>query len=54
MLIEIIDRSNLPCMSARAKDTDDWIQLEFTCQQGEQFQIAMQLNGVSIVEYFSI
>jgi len=54
MLIEIIDQSNLPCMSAQAKDTDDWIQLEFTCQQGEEFQIAMQLDGVSLVEYFSI
>ena len=53
LLVEIIDE-NQSCMSARAKDTDDWMQLEFTCQQGEQFAIAMQLEGVSIVEYFSV
>ena len=54
LLVEIIDESNLHCMSARAKDTDDWMQLEFACQQGEQFAIAMELEGVSVVEYFSV
>ena len=46
LLVEIIDE-NQSCMSA------DWMQLEFTCQQGEQFAIAMGLEGVSMVEYFS-
>ncbi|MEL6495823.1 MAG: DUF1822 family protein [Cyanobacteria bacterium J06623_7] len=52
--VAIIDEINNPCMSARAKDTDDWMQLEFTCQPGEQFQIVLELAGVSIVEYFSV
>ena len=53
LLVKIIDRDNQSCMSAQAKDTDDWMQLEFTCQQ-EEFQIALELAGVKMVEYFSV
>ena len=54
LLVEIIDETSQSCLSAQTKDTDDWIQLEFSCQQGEQFQVAMELDGVSVVEYFSV
>ena len=53
LLVEIIDRHNQPCMSAQAQNNDDWMQLEFTCQQ-EEFQIALELAGVKMVEYFSV
>ena len=52
--IEVRDETASSCLSARTKDTDDWIQLEFSCQQGEQFQVAMELDGVSAIEYFSV
>ncbi|MEL6580483.1 MAG: DUF1822 family protein [Cyanobacteria bacterium J06621_12] len=54
LLVEIIDQANQSCLSAQAQANDDWMQLEFSCQQGEQFQVAMDLDGVSIVEYFSV
>ena len=51
--IEIIDCRDRVCMSAQAKNNDDWIQLEFTCQQ-EEFQIVLELDGVRMVEYFFV
>ena len=50
--VAIFDRDNQSCLSAQAKDSDDWMQLEFGCQPGEQFRVEMGLNGVSAIEKF--
>ncbi|MGD1920837.1 MAG: DUF1822 family protein [Pleurocapsa sp.] len=50
--VSILDAANQTCMSAQAKDTDDWMQLEFSCQPKEEFKVEMNLEGVSIVEQF--
>ena len=52
--VSILDCSDRVCLSATTKDTDDWMQLEFDCQQGEEFQVRMNLAGVSVVERFIV
>ena len=39
--VSILDAANQSCMSALAKDTDDWMQLEFSCQPEEKFTVEM-------------
>ncbi|MCC0179349.1 DUF1822 family protein [Waterburya agarophytonicola K14] len=52
--VSILDRTNQTCLSAQAKDSNDWMQLEFSCQPGEQFKIEMNLAGVSMLEQFIV
>ncbi|MDJ0743639.1 MAG: DUF1822 family protein [Xenococcaceae cyanobacterium MO_167.B27] len=52
--VKILDEAGETCLSATAKDSDDWIQLEFACQQGEVFKVEMNLAGVTIVEKFAV
>lgn len=52
--VSILDATNQCCMSAQAKETDDWMQLEFSCQSEEEFKVEMNLAGVSIVEQFLV
>lgn len=52
--VSILDNRDRVCLSAITKDTDDWMQLEFDCQQEEKFQVQMELAGVSIVERFIV
>lgn len=52
--ITILDQADQIAMSAHTKDADDWIQLEFSCQSGESFNVQMNLERVSIVEQFKI
>ena len=50
--VSILDAGDRLCMSARAKKSDDWMQLEFSCHPGEKFKVEMNLAGVSVVEHF--
>ena len=50
--ISILDQADQVSMSAQTEDTDDWIQLEFSCQPGEEFKVQMDLAGISIIEQF--
>ncbi|VEP11312.1 conserved hypothetical protein [Hyella patelloides LEGE 07179] len=52
--INILDETGVTCLSAIAKDSDDWIQLEFACHQGEVFNIELKLAEVSIIEKFVV
>ena len=52
--VKVLDEAEDTCLSATTKVNDDWIQLEFACQQGEIFKIEMELEGVSMVEKFSL
>ena len=52
--VKILDEAGETCLSAIAKDSDDWIQLEFACQQQENFKIELNLAGITVVENFSV
>ena len=52
--VAILDESDRICLSAEAQDLDDWMQLEFSCQLGEEFKVEMNLAGVSVVEEFIV
>ena len=54
LAINILDQANQTYLSAQVKDRDDWMQLEFSSQQGEQFKVQMNLAGVSIMKHFIV
>lgn len=52
--VEILDESGNYCMEAEARDADEWIQLEFSCQPQEQFTVEMSLDEEIIRENFVV
>ncbi len=52
--VQILDESGNYCMEAEARETDDWIQLEFSCQPQEQFTVEMNLGEQVIRENFVV
>ena len=50
--VQILDESGNSCMQAKAREADDWIQLEFGCQPQEQFTVEMNLDEEVIRENF--
>ncbi|MFK0735106.1 MAG: DUF1822 family protein [Gloeotrichia echinulata GP01] len=50
----IIDEAGNPCMEAQARNADDWIQLEFSCQHEEKFSVKMVLDGTCLTEEFVV
>lgn len=52
--VTILDASKASCLAARAKDADDWIQLEFSCTPQESFSTQVTLGEVSLVEQFTV
>ncbi|MGB3511746.1 MAG: DUF1822 family protein [Microcoleaceae cyanobacterium] len=52
--VEILDESGNSCMEAEARDTDEWIQLEFNCQPQEKFTVEMSLDKQIIRENFVV
>ncbi len=52
--VKIKDEAEEVCLSAIAKDSDDWIQLEFACHQGENFKIELNLGGITVIENISV
>lgn len=41
-------------LEARAKDADDWIQLEFSCAPQETFSTEVTLGKISLIEQFTV
>lgn len=54
LTVKIVDAAGETCLLATAKDSDDWMQLEFSCQPGEMFNVEMELKGITIVEKFLV
>lgn len=52
--VQILDKSGNYCMEAEARETDDWIQLEFSCKPQEQFTVEMNLDEQVIRENFVV
>lgn len=50
----ISDESGATCLEAQARSDDNWIQLEFSGEPGEQFSAKVALGDVSITEDFVI
>lgn len=45
--VKVLNATGETCLSATAKDSDDWIQLEFSCQPTENFSIELNFAGIS-------
>ena len=52
--VQILDKYGNSCMEAEARETDDWIQLEFSCKPQEQFTVEMNLDEQVIRENFIV
>ncbi len=52
--LAILDDKGAILLSAIARNADNWIQLEFSSQFGEQFSIQVSLGEVSLIEHFVI
>lgn len=50
----VLDESGANIMEAQARNADDWMQLEFSGEPGEQFSVKVALGDVSTEEYFVI
>lgn len=50
----VLDEAGTACMEAQARSTDDWMQLEFSCQQEERFNVKVVLGEMSITEQFVV
>jgi hypothetical protein len=50
----VLDESGTACMEAMARSTDDWMQLEFSCQHEEKFSVSVKLGEISITEEFVV
>ncbi|MGF1492464.1 MAG: DUF1822 family protein [Microcoleaceae cyanobacterium] len=51
--VTVVDQEGTPCMNAQARESDDWIQLDFSCKPQEKFSIQMSLGEISITEEFT-
>lgn len=54
LMVTVLDESGTPCMEAETRNNEDWLQLEFTCQPGEIFNVRMSWQGNSIAEQFFV
>ena len=34
--VTVVDQEGTPCMNAQARESDDWIQLDFSCKPQEK------------------
>lgn len=50
----VLDEAENICMSAQARSTDNWMQLEFSCQHEEKFRVRLVLDETSITEDFVV
>lgn len=48
----ILDEAQNHCMKAQARNIDNWIQLEFSCQYEEKFSVMLVLGNTTIKEHF--
>ncbi|MEM9925692.1 MAG: DUF1822 family protein [Cyanobacteria bacterium P01_D01_bin.50] len=52
--LTIFDESGNACMKTQAETTNDWIQLEFSCQHEEKFSVELKLGQTCITEEFVV
>jgi hypothetical protein len=52
--LTVLDESGATSLEAEARSADNWMQLEFSGQTGEQFSIKLALGDISITEDFVI
>lgn len=50
----VLDELGVACMEAKARDADNWIQLEFGALPGENFTVTVALESESVTEKFAI
>ena len=50
----VLDESGATCLEGRARNADNWMQLQFTGEPGERFSVKIAFGDVSITEYFVI
>jgi hypothetical protein len=50
----LLDEAGIACMEAQSRSTDDWMQLEFSCQHEERFNVRVVLGEMSITEVFVV
>lgn len=50
----ILDEAQNHCMQVQARNIDNWIQLEFSCQHEEKFSVMLILGNTTIKEHFVV
>jgi hypothetical protein len=50
----VLDEAGTVCMEAQARSTDNWMQLEFSCQHEETFRVRVVLGEISVTEEFVV
>jgi hypothetical protein len=50
----ILDEAENLCMEAQARNADDWVQLEFSCQHEEKFIVKLVLGDTEAKEEFAV
>jgi Protein of unknown function (DUF1822) len=50
----ILDEAENTCMEAQARNADDWVQLEFSCQHEEKFIVKLVLGDTETKEEFAV
>lgn len=54
LILKVIESSGQVFMQAQARSQDNYIQLQFSGQPGEQFSVQIVLNGVELTEQFQL
>ena len=54
LVITVLDESGTPCMEAETQENEDWLQLEFTCQPWEIFNVRMSWQDKTVTEQFFV
>lgn len=50
----VLDEAGNTSMEAQARNADDWMQLEFSCQHEEKFSVKIVLGEISLIEEFVV
>jgi Protein of unknown function (DUF1822) len=50
--VKILDRTDSSCLEVESKDTDNYLQLKFSCHIEERFKVSINWMGINIVEQF--
>lgn len=54
LVVTVLDEEGTACMEAETRSSEDWLQLEFTCQPSEIFKVRMTWQGNSVAEQFFV
>jgi hypothetical protein len=50
--VKILDESDANCLEAETRDTDSYLQLEFSCHPQERFSISIDWQQINVLESF--